>query len=36
MLINSAGHLEIAMDGERTADKIGVRRGDAVELRTER
>lgn len=36
MLINSAGHLEIAMSGERTADKIGVRRGDAVELRTGR
>jgi len=35
-LINSAGHLEIAMNGERTADKIGVRRGDAVELRTGR
>lgn len=36
MLVNSAGHLEIAMNGERTATKIGVRRGDAVELRTAR
>jgi hypothetical protein len=36
MLMNSAGHLEIAMSGERCADKIGVRRGDAVELRTGR
>jgi S-adenosylmethionine hydrolase len=36
MLINSAGHLEIAMNGERAANKIAVRRGDAVELRTGR
>jgi len=36
MLMNSAGHLEIAMSGERAATKIGVRRGDAVELRTAR
>lgn len=33
MLINSAGHLEIAMNGARAADAIKVRRGDAVELR---
>ena len=34
LLINSAGHLEIAMNGSRAADAIKVRRGDAVELRT--
>jgi hypothetical protein len=33
MLVNSAGHLEIAMHGARAADHIGVRRGDAVEVR---
>jgi len=34
MLVNSAGHLEVAMSGARAADKIGAHRGDAVELRT--
>jgi S-adenosylmethionine hydrolase len=33
MLVNSAGHLEIAMHGARAADHIGARRGDAVEVR---
>lgn len=33
MLINSAGHLELAMNGARAADRIGARRGDAVEVR---
>lgn len=36
MLVNSAGHLELAMNGQRAADEIHVRRGDAVELRTGR
>ncbi len=35
-LVNSAGHLEIAMNGSRAADTISVRRGDAVELRIAR
>jgi S-adenosylmethionine hydrolase len=33
-LVNSAGHLEIAMHGARAAERIGARRGDAVEVRT--
>lgn len=36
MLVNSAGHLEIAMNGARAEKEIGVRRGDAVELRVGR
>ena len=36
MLVNSAGHLEVAMKGRRAVDVIGVRRGDAVELRVVR
>lgn len=34
MLVNSAGHLEIAMRGARAAEQIGARRGDAVEVRS--
>jgi S-adenosylmethionine hydrolase len=33
MLVNSAGHLELAMRGARAAEQIGARRGDAVEVR---
>lgn len=36
MLVNSAAHLEIAMSRRRAVDAIGVRRGDAVELRIAR
>lgn len=36
MLVNSAGHLEIAMHGARAVDHVEVRRGDAVEVRVVR
>jgi S-adenosylmethionine hydrolase len=36
MLVNSAGHLEIAMHEARAVEHVGARRGDAVELRATR